>query len=407
MGARRIALLVLFSAACSATLSPGSVGTLRYAGRVKGVQPLALLPPVSDPSGNIYVLNGSPTVPETHVFVGSSGGGWDASCSLTKGDAHGVHGWAGYATRKQWYWSGNALVAVPADGTACHAVLDRDPATNADLLFQAVTPAVRNLSEKTSLVAWVQSPTDALPFSGLVDLDHEILTNVQGFQPSDATDAAVVGVGGLRTSGRGIVLVQYHRGGGAFLELRGYDAAANETDRVTVNGGPFAAYAVQGYLAMDDGNLVAALVNGADGQPRLLTADSAGGDVIDVKGMTPVGVHRWDGQLWLVGVASRQPAVAQISRGGIGQVTAWSASSNASGAFNGPTPVRDDRSLPSRDTTWNDVKTGAGQFPFLGPHSLTENAPSTGLWVWAGPADTEGQIDMTAFAVSPVGVTYP
>ena len=53
------------------------------------------------------------------------------------------------------------------------------------------------------------------------------------------------------------------------------------------------------------------------------------------------------------------------------------------------------------------MKTGTGQFPFLGPYSLTENAPSTGLWVWAGPADTEGQIKMTSFAVSPVGVTYP
>ena len=407
MGARRIALLVVFAGACSATLAPGSVGTLRYAGRVKGLQPLALFAPVSDPSGNIYVLNGSTTVPETHVFVGSVGGGWDASCSLTKGDAHGPHGWAGYATRKQWYWSGNALVAVPADGTACHAVLDHDPATNADLLFQAVLPAVRNLSERTTLVAWVQSPTDPLPFSGVVDLDHEVLTNVHGFQPSDASAVAVVGVGGLRASGRGLVLVQYQRGSSSFLELRGYDAAADETDRVTVNGGPFAAYAVQGYLAMDDGALVAGLVNGADGTPRLLTADASGGDVVDVKGMTPVGVHRWAGQLWLVGVASRQPAVAQISRGGIGTVTAWSASANASGAFNGPTTVRDDRSLPSREVTWNDVKTGTGEFPFLGPFSLTENAPSTGLWVWAGPADTEGAIKVTAFAVSPVGVTYP
>lgn len=410
MGLRalRIAALSLL-AACASTLSPGDVGTLRFAGRAKGLVPLALLPPVSDPAGNLYVLNGNPTLPETHVFVGEAGGGWTATCNLTKGDQVGVHGWAGYVQSTYWYWSGAALVNVSGTDGSCHAVLDHDPSTNADLSFEAVMPGVRNLAERATLVAWVQSPTDPLPFSAQIDLEAELMTNVQQFQPSDAEDVQVIGTGGVRERERGIVLVQYREASQAFLEIRGFDADGDLTDRVQVAGGPFAKYAVQGYLEMDDGDLVAALVatNDPDNPLQLLTADSKGGDVGAVNSMTPVGVHRWQGQLWLVGLANNAPVVARIARGGIGPTAPWSASTATASSFGATTTVRDDRSLPSRDTTWSNVTTATGLFPFLSAWSLTENAPGTTLWVFAGPADTDSTLKLTSFAVAPVGVTYP
>ena len=408
------ALLTGFSVAavlvaCSSSLTDGTVGTLRYAGRVKGLVPLAILPPVSDPSGNIYVLNGSIAVPETHAFVGPAGGGWKSSCNLTKGDSIGAHGWSGYATNRAWYWSGAALVAVSGTDGSCHAVLDRDPSTNEDLLFKAVMPAVRNLAERTTVPAFVQSPSDTTPFSALVDLDAEILTNVQGFDPSNATDVQVIGVGGVREAERGVVLVQYRQGSRASLEIRGYDGDANLTSRVSISGGPFAPYAVEGYLQLDDAELVAGLVQAADpdAAPLLLTADASGGDVKAVSGIEPVGVHRWGGALWLVGLQDRAPAVAPIVRGGIGAVVRWASSQNVASVFQGTTSVRDDRSLPSRETTWTDVKTATGAWPFLSAHSLTEHAPGTTLWTFAGPAVTDSALQLTAFAVAPCGVTYP
>jgi len=410
MRAKHLAGAIALLAACGTSLEPGGVGTLRYAGRVKGLAPLPILPPVSDPSGNVYVLNGAIDIPETHVFVGLAGGGWSATCNLTKGDVLGAHGWTGYANNRQWYWSGAALVAVSgADGT-CRAVLDQDPATNADLLFQAVMPAVRNLSQRTTVPAWVQSPTDPRPFSALVDLEAEILTNVRAIEPADAADVQVIGVGGSRERERGVVLVQYRSGGRAFVELRGYDGEADLTDVLPVSGGPFAPYAVRGYLQLGDGDLVAGLLQSTgegEGSYGLFTADANGGDVVRVDGLLPVGVHRWEGALWLVGTQGDAPVVAPIRRGGVGEVRRWAASEEVARVLSGSAPIRDDRSLPSRETTWTNVRTATGAFPFLHAHALTQHARGTTLWTFAGPAITDSALRLTSFAVAPVGVSYP
>lgn len=404
------AVLVLGAlAACSSTLSPGAVGVLRYAGRVRGTRPLALLPPVTDIAGNIYVLNGAIDLQETRAFVGPAGGGWKANCELPQNRTVGAHGWVGYATNQQWYWSGDALVSISGTDGGCHEVLDRDPSTNTDLFFQAVIPAVRSLAQRTTVPAFVQAATDTRPFSALVDLRAEFLTNVQPFEPADAVDVQFLGAGGLREQERGVVLVQYRRGNRVSLELRGYDGEADLTSLVSVSGGPYGNYAVQGYLQLDDGDLVAGLLrpsNDADGF-ELLTADAAGGDVRPVAGMEPVGVHRWEGALWLVGLRDSLPVVAPIGRGGIGAITPWSSSGTVAGFFQGPTAVRDDRSLPSRDTTWVDVATATGEWPFLSPHSLTEHAKGTTLWVFGGPTSRSNSIDFSAFGVAPCGVSYP
>ncbi len=403
-----LALALTCAGACSSSPSPGDVGTLRYAGRVKGLTPLAIFPPVADPAGNIYVLNGSLRIPETHAFVGAAGGGWKARCDLTKGDAIGAHGWVGYAQDRQWYWSGAALVSVSGREGDCHRVLDRDPATNADLFFQGVIPVVRNRSQRTSVPVLVQSPTDPAPFTALVDLDAEILTNVQPWSPPDAEDVQVIGVGGVRERERGVLLVQYRQGTRAFLELRGYNGDGNEESRVAIGGGPYAAYAVQGYLQLDEVDLVAGVVQSAEGDEKLLlTADARGGEAKPVAGMKPVGVHRWDGALWLVGTVGDAPAVAPIVRGGIGEILRWESSELVASAFGSSTAVRDDRSLPSRETAWTDVRTAAGTFPFVTPHSPIQHAPGTTLWAFAGPAITDSALRLTSFAVAPCGVTYP
>lgn len=404
------AVLVLGTlVACSSTLSPGAVGVLRYAGRVRGTRPLPLLPPVTDIAGNVYVLNGAIDSQETRAIVGPAGGGWKANCELPQNRTVGVHGWVGYTANEQWYWSGDALIAISGRDGNCHEVLDRDPSTNTDLFFQAVIPAVRDLAQRTTVPAFVQTATDPRPFSALVDLEVEILTNVQPFEPADASDVQFLGVGGLREQARGMVLVQYRRGNRVSLELRGYDGDADLTSLVPVNGGPYGAYAVQGYLQLDDGELVAGLLRTSNDSDalELLTADGAGADVKPVTGMEPVGVHRWGGALWLVGVRDSLPVVAPIGRGGIGAIAPWTASGAVAGFFQGPTAVRDDRSLPSRETTWVDVGTATGAWPFLSAHSMTQHAEGTTLWVFGGPTSRSNSIDFSAFGVAPCGISYP
>ena len=394
---------------CTPEAKPGDVGTLRYAGRVKGEAPLRLLPPVSDPAGNVYVLNGAIDFIETCAFVGFAGGGWSSACSITKGDQFGAHGWAGFAATRQWYWSGGALVSVSGNDGECHAVLDKDPATGADLSFVGVMPAVRNLSERTTLVALVQSPTDPAPYTAVVDLEGEFLTDVKPFTPSDAEDVLVIGVGGDRARELGVALVQYRQKDTPKLELRSYDADGTLFAVKAVTGGPFAAYAMPGYLQIDADGLVAGLVpTGVKDSPwALLTVDDRGGKVTPITSMQPVGVHVWEGQLWLVGTASDAPVVAAIGAGRTGPNQTWQASLATSAALGGVTPVRDDRSLPSRETSWTNVRSAVGPFPLLGAHALTQHAASRTLWVFAGPSIQGSALPLTAFATAPIGVSYP
>jgi hypothetical protein len=124
--------------------------------------------------------------------------------------------------------------------------------------------------------------------------------------------------------------------------------------------------------------------------------------------MQAVGVHVCGGSLWLVGTENSAPVVAAIDDGGgVGAVSTWQASGDLIAALGSTTPVRDDRSLPSRATTWSGVKTAMGDFPFLHAHTLVQQAPGTTLWLFAGPQIDGAGISLTSFAMAPVGVSYP
>ena len=390
--------------ACPSTAEPGEFGTFRFAGRAKGKPPLALLPPVTDRAGNIYVLYGGLAVPETAVFVGKIGGGWTSGCALTKGDRFGAHGWVGFDERRHWYWSGDALVSVAGDNADCHRVLDRDPGTDVNLQFKAVLPWVRDAPSRTTIVALVQSPIDAVPYSALVDLEAEILTNIRGFEPGNATEVTVIGVGADRVENVGFALMQYKVDGNVTLEARFYDAEANETARARIPSEALQPYGVQGYLQSNKEGLVAGLLEG----DKLVTFDRNGGRVRAIEGMTPVGVHRSMDELWLVGTASDRPVLAAIGgSGNVGGIGVWTASETAADNLRGPQDVRDDRSLPSRATTWQVVTTAMGAFPFLHAHTPSPHTTDGTLWLVGGPSFDTGGARVTAFAVAPVGITYP
>jgi hypothetical protein len=149
------------------------------------------------------------------------------------------------------------------------------------------------------------------------------------------------------------------------------------------------------------------LSGGSGTPPSLLTFDQGGGTVTPITSMIPVGVHAWQGNLWLVGTSNSGPVIAPINSGGVGAVTTWSASLATASAIGGDVGVQDDRSLPSRTTTWSNVQTATGPFPFLHAHALTQQASGTTLWLFAGPSEASGGVTITSFAMAPVGVSYP
>ena len=398
--------LALTASGCVDYLDPGELGVLRYFGEVRGAPPLTLLPPIADRDGNSYVLWGARDRSEVLAFVGHAGGGWTSGCAVHKGDDRGAHGWVGRAQDRAWYWSGDALVEVSGATGSCKAVLDRDPASNADLAFLGVIPHVREAPSRTTLVAMVQSPADPVPFQGVIDLGLGRYSDLVRFEPADAAGVTVLGTGADASGEIGVMLVRWQQGADVRVEGRFLDGAGRTVAVAPVDNVPamLAEDAVLGSLQVSDRGLVAGLLEGGD----LVTFDRDGGGVRSFAlDMTPAGVHRAGGALWLVGDAGG-PVVARLDADGVpGSAQRWTASERVEAALAGEVTVLDDRTDPRRYVSWNDPRSAMGAFPFLtaaGPHAYAQD---TTAWLVAGPSYQAGGEPRTSVALVPVGISYP
>ncbi len=409
--ARLTALLALAAAGCGPELAPGEFGVFRYAGNVRGTAPLQLVPPISDRQGNLYVLYGGLNQQEVQLFIGYRGGVWDGGCAATQPSifgpmsaSFGVHGFVGFAEEDAWYWSGGALVGASAFSGGCEQILKYDPNSAAQLAFQAVVPFVRETPSKTTAVAWVQSPTDPRPFAVQVDLLAGVFRSVVEVGPSTIANVKVLGVGADRDD-EGVVVMKYKLGSESRVEARFYDGDANETGHVLLSGmDDLGEYDILGYLQPSGDGLWA----GVDKTGQLVMFDHSSGRRVGVSAFKAVGVHRWDKQLFVVGETPGGPVVASLdSRGNLGGAQSWSASSAAVSSLGGSIEVVDDRTLPSRKTTWKNPRTAMGDYPFLHAHSLHRYSDGTTLWLVAGPSFKAGGADQTAIAAAPAGISYP
>ncbi len=407
--------LTLCAAACGPELQPGEFGVFRYAGNVRGTPPLDLLAAISDREGNDYVLFGGLKRPEVQLFIGYRGGVWDGGCAATQSTifgsmapSFGAHGFVGRAQDQAWYWSGGALVGASAFSGGCEQILKYDPNSAAQLAFQAVIPFVRETPSKTTLVAWVQSPTDPRPFVVQVDLNSSVFRSVAELGPSTIGKVKVLGVGANPDDGEGVVVMKYELGTETRVEARFYDADANETGRVALSGLPNIAelgeYDILGYLQPSGDGLWV----GLDVKGKLLLLDHSSGKRSDVSAFKPVGVHQWDKQLFLVGTSASGPMVASIdAKGNVGGAQRWTSSGAAVGSLGSAVEVVDDRTLPSRKATWKNPRTAMGDYPFLHSTSLHRYSDGVTLWLIAGPSFQAGGENQTAIAVAPAGIAYP
>lgn len=391
---------------CSTELEPGKFGDFRYVGQVRGPRPLPVVPPFSDRDGNAYIIYGGIDLLELELFVGHRGGGWTGGCNVTHGNDFGAHGFTGRAQSKVWYWSGEAFAVVSGDDGRCHRLLEFDPASGARLNFRAVVPWVRDTPSTTTALAWIQSPTDPVPFQVVLDLNNSVYNLVGEFQPNNAENLAVLGVGGRLDAREGVIVVRFEQGGSSKVQARFLDGDGETTDTTSVAGlETLTEYGILGYLQGNSQGLYA----GLDNEGQLIVLDRSGGQRRAITGMDPVGVHSWDDQLFLVGTSSGQPVIAAIDDDGdVGKVQPWDASADAAADLKGNIDVIDDRSLPSSNTTWSNPLSAASDFPFLHPHSPELYAEGTTTWVVSGPSfTTGGGEERFSIAYAPVGVSYP
>ncbi|MEM9696254.1 MAG: hypothetical protein AAGA56_27160, partial [Myxococcota bacterium] len=289
----------------------------------------------------------------------------------------------------------------------CRRVLEFDFNSNSRLFVRAALPFVRDTPSVTSMVALIQAQSDARPFVARIDLDARPIryTELNSFEPRDAENVVVLGVGGTSDRDEGVVVLRYNQGERIVHEAQFFDFDAELTARVPLNGyDEITEYGIAGFLQTDDSGLWA----GVDNLGRVVVLDTAGGGVQNVSDFNPVGVHRWDGNLYVVGVdAANVPRVAPMDdAGGIGPSTTWDAAGQAS-SLPAEVEVVDDRFLPSRVVTWSNPRNAIGPWPFVSPHNPQRYADETVGWVIAGPTFTASGTDVrTAIGFAPVGIDY-
>ncbi|MBW2459691.1 MAG: hypothetical protein JRI68_34695 [Deltaproteobacteria bacterium] len=421
-GAAKVALLTalaLDTTGCIEELLPGEFGNFRYVDIYRGAPPaLGLYPPVSDRDGNAYVLwNGleleeEHAVSEVRLNVGHAGGGWTGSCYLDPPQPqdpqfpsdHIFHGFVGRAQGRAWFWMDQWLTGASGRTGGCFGVLRTAPSSPTKLHFYAVVPWVRETPTRTTIIGWLWSNIDAVPYQVVIDLNTRKYIASEEFQPDSATDIAVLGVGANPDEEEGVVVVRYTHDTVVRTEARFMDKDGVTFDEVSIGGlDTLPAYGIVGFLQSSDAGLYA----GLDVEGQLLVLDHSGGDRQGIGGMTPVGVHKWEGELYLVGENNGKPKIAHIDDDGdIGKVRTWDASEAAADALDGKIEVIDDRSLPSTLTTWKSPRTAIGSHPFLHPHSLDHYADGTTTWLVAGPGWSTAGTPNTAVAYAPVGISY-
>jgi hypothetical protein len=410
---RRVVFLAaaLALGGCIDYLPPGEHGVLRYFGEVRGDAPLPLLPPITDRDGNAYVIYGAPDqTTELDVFAGSANGGWFAGCDVLRNQVVnlGARMWVGAARSRAWYWAGEGLVQMSGRTGSCRIVLPNDPATNVRLAFLGVIPRIYETPSRTFVQALMRGGNDIVHVT--IDLDRDDYGEVRPFEPSDAADVRVLGTGADPQRNIGYMLVSYEQGGVRRVDAIHLDRNNREIARARVNmpgelAAEFGHGAVHGNLQSVDGALVAGYLENGD----IVLFDREGGEVRSVPGMSARGVHRWEGQVYVVGESGGQPHIATINRSGdfFGPTTLWDASLRTAGRLEGTVRVLDDRREPRRVIGWENPTSAMGEFPFLQPWSPHPYAEGTTAWLVAGPSFDVAGIRRTSVAYGPVGISYP
>ena len=438
--------LVLSAGCQSGTLKSGEWGTLRYFGQMEGVvpvrdteedrqEPLVVVPPMSDRDGNIYVLNQRLTK-DSAVYVGNPYGGWSPGCHPNDvqlpnavDDDPPLRGFLGTSTDMAWYWSGDALVEVSGNTGACKQVLNTDPFELFDLSFVAAVPYVHETPARRTVVSWVQSTEATLnrepPKQVVVDLDLKRYVTEIDFDPTDATCVEVLGVGANPAQEEGVVVVAYNRGLTRFQEARFLNPMGNTTKTVTLDMGITAYFdcndsisdsesdmdivvdrpepMLVGQMQSNDEGIYAGLLQNGE----LLSFSATGGGSKELPNFSVEGMVKFNGELWVTGVADNQPVVGRMNGvGSVNDVVRWEASRRAASNLTGLIKVLDERYSPAEPLNWDSPVTAMGSFPLMSPFPLDTYAIETTGWLVGGPSFESGKT-RTAIAFGPVGMTVP
>ncbi len=383
-------------AGCIQNLEPGQVGAGRRVGDAFPGPIAAVLPPMTDRDGNLYVVTGVPDStgrpsPGT-AYVGASRGGWTAGCQTSDAIKSSARGWIGATSSVGWLWADTAVLELDTAGN-CTARLDRDPASASDVTFQAVAPVVEETLSGNFAIAILSTTADPAPHLATIDLG--LGTIVSATALADGTQ--VYGAGVDPSTHEGVFAISDDTG--AKLIFVAPHGEISATAPITGTMGP-----LKGEIVVaGDGSFFAGVI--AD--DAVLVGDRTGARVV-APDFTAVGVQADDsGWPWVVGQSADGAArIAPTAANGLGPSQPWSCASELTSALAAGIVVVDDRIGERTSVTWA-AHSALGTNPLVESHTApVYGVGSRALLVGDGLVD-RGGIPYSQLAVLPAGVSFP
>lgn len=380
---------------CVEGLQPAEIGVGRRVGTYPG-ETAAVLPPMTDRAGNLYVVTGQPDStgspqPGT-AHTGGARGGWSTGCATGTGAHGGARGWIGAVAGRGWLWTKTAILELDVAAGTCTTKLDFDPVSTSDIVFLAVAPIVDEGVSGVFAMAVLTTGAQSTPHLATIDLGLGIVRST-----TPLPGATILATG-----------ADHDRGEAAFLVT---DATVTRVLVARPHEGFVASLPVAG-TAPPAGAEVGEVAFGQDGsiaatlRPDTIALGTRAGLTIRPAPMAARTIERDDdGALWLTGADTAGPKVAAIAAGQMAAAQPWLCATNVDAALSTGIIVIDERAGDRAATRW-EAHAAYGASALLPTRSAPAYAVGARAVLVADTPVDRGGIPYSQLAVVPVGVEF-
>jgi hypothetical protein len=405
---KKLLFIVAALAGCVDGLQPAEVGMGRRVGTgdVQG-DVSAVLPPMTDRDGNIYVVTGEPDatgVPQPgELWVGDPQGNW-FGCSTGDGLRGGALGWIGATSDRGWVWTGTQIMeSIPdyanwsevGETALCRPKLDIDAVSQGDIFYKAVAPFVDETVSGDFAIGTITVGADPKVYVATMQLDigeTGVITNT-----IDLGAVEVLATGANPSTREGAFLIRDAAG------TRIVIAKPNEKSLKTilVNGTVPTQTLLAQMTFASDGSIAAVL----DDHTVLVGNRSIA--TVSPAPFTARGIETDDdGNAHLIGVASDVAQVASIHNGALGTAQAWDVAMNVEAQLAAGVVVVDYLSGSREAHRWQ-THSATGGISLVQRYHAPAYAVGARAVLVANPAVDRGGVKYSQLAVVPVGVELP
>ncbi|MDX2093552.1 MAG: hypothetical protein SFX73_37265 [Kofleriaceae bacterium] len=391
---KSVVVVVLAAAGCVEGLAPEELGLGRRVGMFPG-EVSAILPPMTDALGNLYVATGVPDstgVPQPGTaHAALSRGGWSDGCPTGTGARGGALGWIGTDLGRGWLWTRDAIVELRANDGSCETKLDVDPVSSSDLVLVAVAPLVHRDVSGRFTMAVITTGAQPTPYLATLDLELGLVR-----ASSALGTVEVLAVGADLDAGEAAFYVR-DAAGPRILLARPFEGQVG-TIPVSGTADPAPRLGEIGFAA--DGSVAATL------RSDVVAVGTRTGVTIAAAPFSVASLELDDdGGLWLTS-ATPTPSLARVATGQLGPARPWASAQAIDAALAAGVTVIDERGEQRAASRWK-AHAAYGGSALVPPRAAPRYGLGARAVLVADPPVDRGGIPYSELAVVPVGVALP